>query len=53
MAHNILLTSLYSSGTETEIRYFKVKDGHRNYYCDAILTVEASAKYALATYLSS
>ncbi|MBQ9061173.1 MAG: hypothetical protein IJ128_08515 [Firmicutes bacterium] len=50
MAYNILLTSLYAAGKNEELRYFYSKDGYRNYYCDAMLTVEASTKYALSKY---
>lgn len=50
MAHNILLTSLCTPGDDEQIRYFYGKDGYKNRYCDAMLTVEASCKYILAKY---
>lgn len=48
MAYNILLTSLHSTGKDERIRYFRSVSEQRTSYCDAILTVEASTKYALA-----
>ncbi|MBR2522809.1 MAG: hypothetical protein IKE53_00015 [Clostridiales bacterium] len=50
MAYSILLTSLCASSKDEPIRYYGIKDGNRYYYCDAVLTVEACAKYALSKY---
>lgn len=50
MAHNILLTSLCTPGEDEQIRYFYGRDGYKNRYCDAMLTVEASCKFVLAKY---
>ena len=47
MAYNILLTSLYEKHDRT-VSYFFAKDGGKFKACDAMLTVEASAKYVLA-----
>ena len=50
MAHNILLTSLCTPGEDEQIRYYYGRDGYKNRYCDAMLTVEASCKFVLAKY---
>ena len=50
MSYNILLTSLCAPTGEEEINYFYGKNGFKNLYCDAMLTVEASCKYVLAKY---
>ncbi len=50
MAHNILLTSLCTPGEDEQVHYFYGKNGYKNMYCDAMLTVEASCKYVLAKY---
>lgn len=48
MAYRILLTSLYEADKNGNVHYFCAKDGGRNYYCDALTTVEASTKYVLS-----
>ena len=48
MAYSILLTSLYTAGKDEPVRYYYAHEGNRIFYCDAMLTVEASAKYVLA-----
>ena len=48
MAYNILLTSLYEADKDAPICYYFAKEGNKKYYCDAMLTVEASTKYVLA-----
>ncbi|MBQ3460377.1 MAG: hypothetical protein IJH14_06885 [Solobacterium sp.] len=50
MAYNILLTSLSMPSDAEQIRYYYGKDGFKNMYCDAMLTVEASCKYVLSKY---
>ena len=40
MAYKILLTSLYEADKNGNLHYFYAKDGGRNYYCDAMTTVE-------------
>ena len=50
MAYNILLTSLCMPIESEQIRYYYGKDGFKNMYCDAMLTVEASCKYVLSKY---
>ena len=50
MVHNILLTSLCTPGEDEQIRYYYGRDGYKNRYCDAMLTVEASCKFVLAKY---
>lgn len=50
MAYSILLTSLNEAGKDETVRYFYTRDGHKNYYCDAMLTVEASVKCVLGRY---
>ena len=48
MAYSILLTSLCRSSKDEPVRYYGAKMGNKQFYCDAMLTVEASAKYVLA-----
>lgn len=48
MAYSILLTSLCRSSKDEPVRYYGAKIGNKQFYCDAMLTVEASAKYVLA-----
>ncbi len=48
MAYKILLTSLYEADKNGDLHYFYAKDGGRNYYCDALTTVEASTKFVLS-----
>ena len=50
MAYKILLSSLYEVSDNTQVQYFYSRDGERNYYCDAITTVEASTKYILSRF---
>ena len=50
MAYKILLTSLYEADKNSPVRYYYVREGSRNYFCDAFLTVEASAKFVLSRY---
>ena len=50
MAYKILLTSLYEADKDSPVRYYYVREGSRNYFCDAFLTVEASAKFVLSRY---
>ena len=50
MSYKILLTSLYEADKDSPVRYYYVREGSRNYFCDAFLTVEASTKFVLSRY---
>lgn len=50
MAYSILLTSLYARKAHEHVRYFQVREGERRFYCDAMLSGEASSKYILSHY---
>ncbi len=50
MSYKILLTSLYESDKNSPVRYYYVREGSRNFFCDAFLTVEASTKFVLSRY---
>ena len=50
MAYKILLTSLYEKDKGSPVNYYFVREGSRLFFCDALTTVEASAKFVLARY---
>ena len=50
MSYKILLTSLYESDKNSPVRYYYVREGSRNFFRDAFLTVEASTKFVLSRY---
>ena len=50
MSYKILLTSLYEADKDSPVRYYYFREGSRNYFCDAFLTVEASAKFVLSRF---
>ena len=50
MSYRILLTSLYEADKDSPVRYYYVREGSRNYFCDAFLTVEASTKFVLSRF---
>ncbi len=50
MSYSILLTSLYARNEIEPVRYYYVKDGEKYFYCDAMLSCEASSKYILSKY---
>ena len=50
MSYSILLTSLYARNETEPVRYYYIKDGEKHYYCDAMLSCEASSKYILSKY---
>ena len=51
MTHRILITALSSNNQRRGMSYYCAKDlRERTLYCDALLTAEASCKYALSAY---
>ncbi len=50
MVHRVLLTALYEDDYEGALTYFGTKnDDGKILYCDAMMSVEAGCKYALAS----
>ena len=50
MTKNILLTSLDALGNERPLRYYGVQKEFGSAYCEAVQSMEASAKYILASF---
>ena len=50
MTRNILMTSLDTLGNNRDLRYYSVKNEFGFEYCEAMQSMEASAKYVLARF---
>ena len=50
MKYRVLITSLPSEDPGEGIRYYRVRNGLKNVYCDALTAAEACSKYILSTY---
>ena len=50
MTRNILLTSLDAPGSDQALRYYAVRNEYGYDYCEALQSMEASAKYILARF---